>query len=402
MLPQKPNLEATVIIPTFGRADFIIWALKSVQQQTVENIEISVIGDGACPETRDIVEREAREDPRINYFDNPKGEGNGERYRHQAILRSKGKIICYLGHDDLWFPEHIETMRSLLRDADFGHSLHTHIAADGTIHGLLPLISDPSCRSRMLESRWNRFGPTCAAHARDIYSDLPYGWRPAPPTIWSDLYMWRQFINHPGCRFAGLPKTTTLSFPRSLRREYPVEQREAELAAWFPRLSRPDEAERLRMAAIQSAAAELHGEIIHLASMALEDRRKLPANQAARPLAFSRLLGRLDGLMDRLMPGKMTVLKNRLREQMIAKSGLFDRRYYLEKYHGEMTAECSDPVRHYITAGWRTGKQPSPGFDSAFYLATHRDVSKAGLNPLVHYIRRGPREKRTAIKQLDE
>jgi glycosyltransferase involved in cell wall biosynthesis len=401
-LPQKSGLEATVIIPTFGRADFIIWALKSAQQQSVGNIEVFVIGDGACLETRDIVEREADKDPRIIFFENPKGEGNGERYRHQAILRSKGKIICYLGHDDLWFPEHVATMRRLLNNADFGHTLHTHIAADGTIHGLLPLISDPSCRSRMLEDQWNRFGPTCSAHTRDVYFDLPFGWRPAPLTIWSDLYMWRQFISYPGCRFAGLPQTTTISFPRSLRREYSVEQREAELADWFSRLSLPGEAERLGIAAIQSAAGDLHTEIHHLANMALENLRKLPVNQADRPLAFSRFLGRLYGLIDKLLPGKLTALKNRLMEQMIARSGLFDRQYYLDKYQGDMTAEYSDPVRHYLWAGWRIGKQPSPGFDSAFYLATHQDVLKAGINPLVHYIQYGFREKRTAIKQLDK
>ena len=138
-----------------------------------------------------------------------------------------------------------------------------------------------------------------------------------------------------------------------------------------------------------------------LTNMALENRRKLPVNQAVRPSAFSRLLGRLHDSMDRLMPGKMTAFKNRLMERMIAKSGLFDGQYYLEKYRGDMTAEYADPVQHYLRAGWRTGNQPSPGFDSDFYLAAHPDVAKAGINPLVHYVQYGFREKRTAIKQLD-
>jgi len=292
-------------------------------------------------------------------------------------------------------------MRRLLTEADFGQSLHTFVTPDGAIRGLLPLISDPSCRSRMRDDQWNRFGPTSAAHTRDIYFDLPHGWRPAPESIWSDLFMWRQFINHPGCRFAGLPLTTSISFPRSLRREYSVEQREAELAEWFPRLSLPAEAERLSLEAIQGAAAELHGEIFHLANMALENSRQLPVNQAARPAAFSRFLGRLSGSMDRWMPGKMPAFKNRLIERMVAKSGLFDGSYYLEKYRGEMTAESLDPLRHYLRAGWRTGNQPSPGFDSAFYLSAHQDVAKAGVNPLVHYVQYGFREKRMAIKQLE-
>ena len=264
MPPQKSGLEATVIISTFGRADFIVWPLKSAQRQTVEDIEILVVGDGSSAETAELVREEAGKDPRIRFFDNPKGERNGERHRHQAVLQSRGKIICYLGHDDLWFPGHVEAMlpapqRSRLRAI----ALHLYNrrrrhprSSPAHLGSFLPLPH--------VGDRWNRFGPTSAAHTRDIYFDLPHGWRPAPESIWSDLFMWRQFINHPGCRFAGLPLTTSISFPRSLRREYSVEQREAELADWFPRLSLPEEAERLSLAALQAAAAELHGEIFHL------------------------------------------------------------------------------------------------------------------------------------------
>jgi len=321
MLSKKSGVEATIIISTFGRADFVIWALKSAQQQTIADIEIFVIGDGASPVTKDIVERAANKDPRIHFFDNPKGERIGEMHRHKAILQSKGKIICYLGHDDLWFPEHVETMLLLLNDADFGQSIHTYITVEGTIHGNLPLISDSLCRSHMLEHIWNRFGPTCSAHTRDIYFDLPYGWRPAPLYIHSDLYMWRQFITHPGCRFASLPKTTTISFPRSLRQEYSVEQREAELAKWFPRLSLPDEAQRLSIAAIQSAA----GDLLKGNNMVIENLMKLPTSLLAFSL-FWRIPYVLYGFFDKLIPGKLTAFKDRIIKPMIARSGRFNMR----------------------------------------------------------------------------
>jgi glycosyltransferase involved in cell wall biosynthesis len=324
MLPQKTGIEATVIIPTFGRADFVIWALKSAQQQTIADIEIFVIGDGASPVTREIIERAANKDPRIYFFDNPKGEGIGELHRHQAILQSKGKIICYLGHDDLWFPEHVKNMLLLLNDADFGQSIHTWITCEGTIRGFLPTISDSLCRYRMLKHPWNRFGPTCSAHTRDIYFDLPYGWRPAPLDVWPDLYMWRQFIAHPGCRFASLYKTTTIKFPRSVRQEYSVEQYEAELAKWFTRLSLSDEAQRLSIAAIQSDAGGLQREIIH---MAIENLRKLPINQAARSLALSLFYTVLYVFPDKFLSGKLSAFKDRIIEQVIARSGFFNKQF---------------------------------------------------------------------------
>ncbi|MBP1762745.1 MAG: hypothetical protein H6Q64_2287, partial [Firmicutes bacterium] len=358
------DIEATIIIPTFGRADFIIWALKSVQQQTITGIEIFVIGDGASPVTKDIVAGEASHDSRIRFFDHPKGERNGERYRHQAIIQSKGKIICYLGHDDLWFPEHVESMLLLLKDADFGHSMHTYISVDGTIQGCLPLISDPLCRSRMLQHYWNRFGPTCSAHTRNIYFGLPYGWRPAPLDIWSDLYMWRQFIIHPGCRFTGLLKTTTISFPRSFRYEYSVEQRAAELAGWFPRLSLPDEAQKLSVMAIQGAAGDLQREIIRLENIAHERLVKSPISQSPRPSVVSLLWGRLYVYFNKLTPGNLTVFKDRILEKIIAGSGLFDRQFYLERYLKDLSSENFNPIRHYLGAGWKNGANPSPDFNA--------------------------------------
>jgi len=306
-------MEATVILPTFGDARFVKWSIESARRQTVKNLEIFVIGDGSGAETRDLIEREARNDPRIRFFDRPKGEGIGERYRHQAILESKGKIICYLGHDDLWFPEHVEAMRGLLKDADFGHSFHTLIDADGKIRGFCPLLPESSCRSRMAQHHWNFFGPTCVAHTREIYFDLPHGWRPAPEGVWSDLHMWRQYIAHPGCRFSSLPRTTTLSFTRFLRQEHSEQRREAELAAWFPRLSLAGEAQRLHSEAIRNA-----GSLPRWMLREFKAIRRMPDSLASRPFAFRVLSWIAWVFLEKLAPGKGVCCKGRLERQMLA------------------------------------------------------------------------------------
>lgn len=398
---QPSGAEATVIIPTFGHAEFIIWAIKSARQQTITDIEILVVGDGASPPTRDVVEREAKNDDRIHFLDYPKGPRNGELYRHQAILQSKGQIICYLGHDDLWFPEHVETMLRLLKNADFVHSMHTYVAEDGTIRGFLPLVTDASSRLRMLTNNWNRFGPTCAAHTRDIYFDLPYGWRPAPYTTWSDLYMWRQFISLPKCRFSGVPETTAISFPRSRRQACSVEKRESEIAAWFPRLSIQDEAKRLGEMAVQNAAVDLQNEINNLERTGAGNPEIMPASKGARPSTFSFLPGKIYIALNQLIPGKSEAFKQWIVEQMIARSGLFDRNFYQERYCKNISTGKFNSIRHYLDVGWKSGANPSPDFDAAYYLATNEDVLKAGINPLVHYILYGSREKRVSIKVSD-
>ncbi|HVI32365.1 glycosyltransferase [Phenylobacterium sp.] len=53
-----------------------------------------------------------------------------------------------------------------------------------------------------------------------------------------------------------------------------------------------------------------------------------------------------------------------------------------------------DPVRHYLSAGWREGRDPAPWFSSRAYLDAHADVRRARVEPLFHYLRHGRYEGR--------
>ncbi len=75
---------------------------------------------------------------------------------------------------------------------------------------------------------------------------------------------------------------------------------------------------------------------------------------------------------------------------LIRVSGLFDMNYYLRTYP-EVTGL---PILHYIITGWREGKNPSPHFDTQYYLTQNPDIRQSGQNPLVHYIRFGKPEGR--------
>ncbi len=45
----------------------------------------------------------------------------------------------------------------------------------------------------------------------------------------------------------------------------------------------------------------------------------------------------------------------------------------------------------------REGRKPNPWFDPAYYLRAYPDVAKAGMDPLLHYIRHGRREGRNPM-----
>jgi len=72
--------------------------------------------------------------------------------------------------------------------------------------------------------------------------------------------------------------------------------------------------------------------------------------------------------------------------ELIQASGLFDTRWYLQKYPDVAEAGV-DPLTHYISDGAREGRKTSPHFDTRWYVNTYPDASTSNLNPLVHYIR---------------
>lgn len=87
-----------------------------------------------------------------------------------------------------------------------------------------------------------------------------------------------------------------------------------------------------------------------------------------------------------------------LRERM-RQSGLFDAEFYLQQ-NPDVAAAGIDPLEHYLTQGWREGRDPSAEFSVRGYLELHQDVCGLGIDPLAHYLRHGRQEGR-AILDID-
>src|SRR5690606_31553875 len=94
------------------------------------------------------------------------------------------------------------------------------------------------------------------------------------------------------------------------------------------------------------------------------------------------------------------LLKRLLRWPMgicaVLSSDLFERDYYLRQVVGrsDESKARKAPLFHYLRVGGNEGLNPSPAFDSDWYLSVYTDVRDAGLNPLVHYLQHGLLEGR--------
>lgn len=231
---------ATVLIPTHCRPQSIRQSIASAQAQSLGDFELFVVGDGVEDATRDTMAELAAADRRIRFFDFPKGPRKGERYRHMALAEATGRFVAYLGDDDVWMEHHLKTLDRLLRKADFGHSLHVGVDAQGELSVLPADLAQPAFRSRMLNERFNRFDFTFGAHTLAAYRRLPHGWRTTPPDFpWTDLHMWRQFLAEPWCRARTAMVPTCICTQSNLRPNMSDAERASELAGWRAKFADP-------------------------------------------------------------------------------------------------------------------------------------------------------------------
>jgi len=97
--------RVSVIIPTYGGADFLGEAIQSVLDQTFKDFELIVVNDASPDDTDGVIKR--FNDPRLRYIKHEQNRGVGHA-RKNGILQSFGEIIANLDQDDLFHPEKLQ------------------------------------------------------------------------------------------------------------------------------------------------------------------------------------------------------------------------------------------------------------------------------------------------------
>ena len=257
---------AAILVPTHDHAATLDLAVRSALDQTVAEIEVVVIGDGAGEDTREVVAGLAREDPRVRFLDFAKGPNHGEVHRGTAVEESDAEIVCYLCDDDLLLPDHVESMAALLADADLAQSQNGFLDPDGVWHPYFSNLASPGWRERLMRPDRNSVSLTGTAHTTAAYRRLPHGWRTTPPGREPDHYMWQQFLAEPRVRAVTATRITALQFPSHLHGRSglsPVERRR-ELEAWRASLGSDEGRARFEEAALRDMLATAAAEHLRL------------------------------------------------------------------------------------------------------------------------------------------
>jgi glycosyltransferase involved in cell wall biosynthesis len=241
-------LTATVIVPTsIDRGPTLRLAVESVLAQTVQDIEVLIIGDGVHPVTRECALALERADARVRFFDHPKHERRGEPYRDEALKVARGRIVCYCCDRDLYLPHHVEEMARLLEDSDVANGLPVRVLDKiGLAAEFAFDLAHPEDRKAFLVSARSK-NPvlgvavplSVGAHTLAAYRRLAEGWSPTPPDVYTDLHFWAKFVGDPQMRLRSGYRITVLSFPRGMHPGLSTAKRFEELTVWAGRLKDP-------------------------------------------------------------------------------------------------------------------------------------------------------------------
>ncbi len=109
----------TVVMATYGRGRHILPSVRSVLGQSLAEFELLVVGDACTDETAAVVG--AVGDPRVRWLNLPARCGSQSGPNNAGIAAARAGLIAYLGHDDIWEPDHLARHAAIFagESADF-------------------------------------------------------------------------------------------------------------------------------------------------------------------------------------------------------------------------------------------------------------------------------------------
>lgn len=248
------QVKATVVVPTTSnRGPLLPLSVGSILNQTISELEVFIMGDGVDNNTRKVISELQQKDSRVIFFDHPKDRRRGEIYRHQALQSAKGEIVCYLCDRDLMMPNHIEVLYGLLSEYNFASTSVVKVSQNKSFEvainaGYLGPTSEQNPKPPFM---WN-IPLSSVGHTKVLYDNLPFGWRTTPLDIYTDGYMWKQFLAFSETKSFSHFEPTILYFKRG---DYPglsVDQRLLELKYWSDKLINKDSLEEIKKQILKS------------------------------------------------------------------------------------------------------------------------------------------------------
>jgi glycosyltransferase involved in cell wall biosynthesis len=94
--------RVSVIVPTRGRPQLVLRALRSISAQTLDDLEVRVVVDGPDPTTVAVLSGVADERVRVEVLSESRGPGGA---LNAGIAHATAPWVAFLDDDDEWMPD---------------------------------------------------------------------------------------------------------------------------------------------------------------------------------------------------------------------------------------------------------------------------------------------------------
>ena len=113
---HKTKPLVSIIIATYNRSNILKYTISTVLKQNYQHFEILVIGDHCTDDTESVIN--SFDDKRISFYNLEENFGEQSYPNNFGFQKSKGELIAWLNHDDLWYPEHLDTLIKTLYNTE--------------------------------------------------------------------------------------------------------------------------------------------------------------------------------------------------------------------------------------------------------------------------------------------
>jgi Glycosyltransferases involved in cell wall biogenesis len=305
MAMSKPAVS--VVIPTYNWSAALRCAIRSVLLQTMQDFEVLVVGDGCTDDSAEVVASFG--DARIRWFNLDRNYGSQWAANNFANEHASGDWIAYLGHDDIWYPTHLQAVLAAAEREQ------AHVVTSTMILYWPEPTGGRSLAGVFATGVYTESDfvpPSALAHRRDLYGTVVH-WRD-PDTV--ALPMDAQFINEllvADHRFAQTHELTCFKYNAAWRRDaYKVKS--------------TAEQERM-LARIESGADFRQGELLDVLKSVVAGRFSpiaAPPTAGIEPGWGVRNNRRLKGLDSRHDPSRLTRIEQATRFDMSGQTMPFE------------------------------------------------------------------------------
>ena len=185
VLPSAPKVS--ILVPIYNVERYLDQCLQSLVNQTLKDIEIICLNDGSTDKSLEIIQKYAKDDPRIVIIDKP-NSGYGDSM-NQGLKRATGEYIGIVESDDWIELDAFETLY------DTAKRFHADVAKAN----YYMFRTDETGNEQVKVSQ---FITQTSANAFRVASDLAVF--QFPPAIWSGIYR-REFLEQNQINFLPTP-----------------------------------------------------------------------------------------------------------------------------------------------------------------------------------------------------